>query len=577
MADDKVIVEIGAEDTASKKLEGVADKAESVGDRIGKSFKNAQGASTAFTAGIVAAGAAVLAYGAYAFKAFNEAQLADKQLEHAVLNVTKATDAQLQATRALADELERKGVLDGDNIKVGLAQLSTFGLTNEAVQGLGGALADLAVNQFGVNASGEQLSQTANMMAKALKGQFGVLEKSGIRFTEAQQAIIMTGTEMEKVAAINEGFAQNLKLTNEVAMQTAEGLQAHLGVQLGNIHEAFGALISAAVMPLVSAFSQWLDQIGGADAVVKKFMGAMAALQPWFPIIIGAIIGGIVPAFGAAALAIGASVLALAPWIAAGAAVAAVAYLIYQAYQTNFLGLKDFVDGTIVPMIQFLMQTFADFAAQVQAGIELLKFVWETNMYGIRDIATVVWNGIVLTLQTAWKIIENVFKLGIALITGDWEGAWKAMTNLMQAAVDFIGPMWDGFMKGIGGIASSIWEGIKATFKNGINAIIQYINGWIGAYNRVVEKVPGGKSLALPNIPQLANGGIVTSPTLALIGEAGPEAVIPLSRGRAGGGMGSVEIRIEGNSFFGGDDEFVRKISDQIMRYIEPHISFNSY
>ncbi len=52
-------------------------------------------------------------------------------------NVSHATDEQLQATMALADELERKGVLDGDNIKTGLAQLSTFGLTNDAVRGLG--------------------------------------------------------------------------------------------------------------------------------------------------------------------------------------------------------------------------------------------------------------------------------------------------------------------------------------------------------------------------------------------------------------------------------------------------------
>ena len=42
----------------------------------------------------------------------------------------------------------------------------------------------------------------------------------------------------------------------------------------------------------------------------------------------------------------------------------------------------------------------------------------------------------------------------------------------------------------------------------------------------------------IPTIPRLAAGGIVTDPTLALIGEAGPEAVIPLNRlGRTGGGV----------------------------------------
>jgi len=50
-------------------------------------------------------------------------------------------------------------------------------------------------------------------------------------------------------------------------------------------------------------------------------------------------------------------------------------------------------------------------------------------------------------------------------------------------------------------------------------------------------------------IPALANGGIVTGPTLALIGEAGPEAVVPLDRA---GGMGGVTINVNG-----GDPEAV--------------------
>lgn len=47
----------------------------------------------------------------------------------------------------------------------------------------------------------------------------------------------------------------------------------------------------------------------------------------------------------------------------------------------------------------------------------------------------------------------------------------------------------------------------------------------------------------MQNVPALADGGIVTSPTLALIGEAGPEAVVPLSKG---GAMGNVTINVNG-------------------------------
>jgi len=54
----------------------------------------------------------------------------------------------------------------------------------------------------------------------------------------------------------------------------------------------------------------------------------------------------------------------------------------------------------------------------------------------------------------------------------------------------------------------------------------------------------GGKGFDVPNIPELANGGLVMQPTLALVGEAGPEAVVPLDRmGQMGG---NVTINVNG-------------------------------
>lgn len=76
-------------------------------------------------------------------------------------------------------------------------------------------------------------------------------------------------------------------------------------------------------------------------------------------------------------------------------------------------------------------------------------------------------------------------------------------------------------------------------------------NGAIGGLNKIIDgfndllefkiSLPFGKSFTvnapdIPHIPALAAGGIVTSPTLALIGEAGPEAVVPLSKMDSMGG-----------------------------------------
>jgi hypothetical protein len=78
-------------------------------------------------------------------------------------------------------------------------------------------------------------------------------------------------------------------------------------------------------------------------------------------------------------------------------------------------------------------------------------------------------------------------------------------------------------------------------WKTVFNAIGSIWNNTLGKISfNLPDWVPGlgGKGFSFPKIPALADGGIVNGPTLALIGEAGPEAVIPLDRmGGMGGGM----------------------------------------
>jgi hypothetical protein len=84
-------------------------------------------------------------------------------------------------------------------------------------------------------------------------------------------------------------------------------------------------------------------------------------------------------------------------------------------------------------------------------------------------------------------------------------------------------------------------EVLYTIFKKVFNGIATLWNNTIGKLSfKVPSWVPviGGKGFEVPDIPMLANGGIVTSPTLAMIGERGPEAVVPLSKmGNMGGGI----------------------------------------
>lgn len=80
---------------------------------------------------------------------------------------------------------------------------------------------------------------------------------------------------------------------------------------------------------------------------------------------------------------------------------------------------------------------------------------------------------------------------------------------------------------------------------------------------------PSGASITVPaNVPKMAAGGIVTTPTLALIGEAGPEAVIPLGRG---GGVGGNNYSITINTGVGDP----RQIGEEIVNYLSKFESAN--
>ena len=103
-------------------------------------------------------------------------------------------------------------------------------------------------------------------------------------------------------------------------------------------------------------------------------------------------------------------------------------------------------------------------------------------------------------------------------------------------------------------------------FKTVFNGIASIWNNTVGKISFEIPKwVPGlgGKGFDMPNIPMLAAGGIVTSPTLAMIGERGPEAVIPLTGPNAGGGMGGNTVNINVN---GGDPNAVVQALRTYMR-----------
>ena len=131
---------------------------------------------------------------------------------------------------------------------------------------------------------------------------------------------------------------------------------------------------------------------------------------------------------------------------------------------------------------------------------------------------------LVAAFVLAYKNSET-FRNGVNAL---FDGIKKGVT----ASVDFI----EGYLNVVMNFYKSIFNGIASLWNNSIGKLSFSVPDWVPGL--------GGKGFDVPNIPMLADGGIVQSPTLALIGEKGPEAVVPLNR--AGGFGGGYTINITG-------------------------------
>jgi hypothetical protein len=146
------------------------------------------------------------------------------------------------------------------------------------------------------------------------------------------------------------------------------------------------------------------------------------------------------------------------------------------------------------------------------------------------------------------------------------------MVAKISGAISFIKELWDEFGISFEHISERIRTAIDmiiGRFERLIDRARQAINLVKQAGGGAIDKVKGATGSILDTargIVPFADGGIVTSPTLGLVGEAGPEAIIPLNKAGAFGGL---TINIYGDV---SGEEIIDKVGDGIMRKIKQEL-----
>ena len=231
--------------------------------------------------------------------------------------------------------------------------------------------------------------------------------------------------------------------------------------------------------------------------------------------------------------------------------------------QNSMTEAKESIGYALLPALESLTGVFQKLAPFIQNNADIIgktvlvvgALTGAVMLAGLAVRAYEAYVKIAAAAQVVWNAVLSLNPIGLVVI------ALAALTAAFVLAYQHSETFRDivtGAFNAVKTVATVVGDAIAFYFKTvfgaikmEINAVISLANMAIRALNNIHVKLPsflGGMEFGinLPTIPMLAEGGIVTKPTLAMIGEAGAEAVIPLNKAGIGGGM-NVTIHVAGS------------------------------
>lgn len=315
--------------------------------------------------------------------------------------------------------------------------------------------------------------------------------------------------------------------------------QAALGVQLFGDMAGEGNDALWAMDPASAAASSGMDKAAGSAEKATDAMAASASLDSIWRTLATTLGELLAPALATVSKFMAENpglVKILVPillGLALAIGIAAVAQWIWNAALFAFpgtwiiLGIMALI-AVIILVIVYWDQIAAATARAWDWIVAKLSGAWDW----ITAKVIGVWDWIVAKISGAWDWISTKVSEGVDTVMG----YVQTLSQLPGKVGAWFGGIvaWVAGLPGrIGRAASGMWDGITRSFKGMVNSLI---SGW----NNLSFTIGGGSimgvgipslTLSTPNIPYLADGGITTGPTLAMIGEGSEqEAVLPLSK-----------------------------------------------
>ena len=391
-----------------------------------------------------------------------------------------------EAAEAFAFVFQAFGNEDGQQITANLIQIFSdiFGTVTLLVAQFGDDLMHLFVDPFVNNSAG--IKTALEGILEVVSDVTGTISDTVQHFTDG----VVTLYD-EHIHPLIQSLTDGL---DEISAKFLEFWNTYVQPVLENISTKFHEVMEQHIQPMLDSFLGLLGTV--IDNVKKLWEEVLVPVIEW-------IIENILPV--------------LMP--------------IIQSLIEGVLNFIGFVSDMVANIMDFL-SGLIDFIVGVFAGD------WEQAWSGIREMFSAIWNSMKLILSTIWNNMKDGVKAAISAIKGhisdslhNIKGGWRESWTSMKTTVLGI---FDAIKSGIKGKINSIISFVE----NMANSIIIGVNKVLEALNSVGFDMPdwlgGGtfhpnlQTLSTISIPRLANGGITTGSTLANLGEAGREAVLPL-------------------------------------------------
>lgn len=366
---------------------------------------------------------------------------------------------------------------------------SVMGGGTDTVKGLG-----LAIGQM--NAKGKLSAQEMNQLAERGVNAWGMLaDGMGLPVSQVQKlssegkilakdALPLIYKGMEK--AFGGGTAEFMKSTAGQADQAQEAFSELAGALTSGAYDWFGAT----VLPLVNSGLEKLTAIfsGGLLEGFTNLWNSSAQAKLAFVVLAGVIMGLLLVAFFALAPAIGSAVLAFAPFLLVGLAVAGLAFIIMQYWEpikaffvNTFGGLWTAFSGFFTSMWALVQPILAVVVSYILSKVTELSAFWSEHWGAIKEAFVNIWTFISGFIQGALGVILAIFKFIFPAIKFIVMSVWENIKGLIDGALKFIMGIVQVFTGLFTGNWSMLWSGIKDMFWGAIQFIWNYVQLFFGA------------------------------------------------------------------------------------------------